>query len=123
MRILPKEHYEELKEIIFNVQGLYPVTIQELERMYSEVKHWADANSRLAENDDVVDGRTYGILNLSERANAYSKKDGKWHNFHGDIYITVWTWSNTAKRFICENAWGVTSAIHPKNVPLLIELP
>ena len=123
MRILPKEKYAELNDMIESVRAQYPVKKYELSSEYNRVKIWVEDNSRSVDPNDIADGKSYGLVTLSDMANAYSEKEGKWWPFHGDIYITIWRWSNKARRFLNKDAWGGETALSPEFVHYMIELP
>ena len=123
MRILPKEKYDELNGMIEAVRAQYPLKKYELGSKSNRIQIWLEDNTRAVVAGDIVDGREYGVLGLSPMANAYSKKTGRWCPYHGDIYVTVWTWSGEARRLMNKDAWGGVTALSLDFVKCLIEFP
>lgn len=124
MFLLRKQNYQMVDASIKELRKNYPM------RSY-EIRMAADALTteclRYAEPitiDELVDGERYGQLSFSDMATAFEGGNGRELRNHGDVYVTVWTWSAEYHRFWCQNAWGGIAERQPVVMAQpLIELP
>ena len=124
MRILPKEKYAELNELIAKTRLEYPCPHYTLIALGNRVSTWIDKNSRILRKEDLIDGNKYGYFTVSSTAAVISPKEGRWISDHGDLYVVCWTWSDEIQKFYCENAWGVIEEMNPAVMRRpIIELP
>ncbi len=127
MRLLLKKDYEELRGLIEEVRGDYPMKRYEIEYRLNRIKELMLEKTVPVASYELESGKSYGIPEFSPWATAFDKRNGmKELPNHGDIYITVWTWMNDGEHlpgFMCRDAWGGCTARTTAQVDLLVEFP
>lgn len=112
--VLPHEKYDEAQKSLETIRYGERSIRTETELQTERLMQMADTAKSLK------DGHRYGIFEV--RDNCTAIRNGQQIPHTTEVYITVWVWSEEAKEFTCNTAWGPTATKCPRNGMLLIEL-
>ena len=125
MFLLRKEYFGSVDDLIKSIRSFYPCRKSTLREMvYEARKSMVRTSSELIEAADLEDGKRYGQFEVSEMATAFERRTRNELKYHGDVYVTVWTWEAELGCFTCKSAWGGITMRKPAQMSApLIELP